>query len=342
MSMTAPTDTKRSGLALLEAEMARQQRDALDSIPANSVMADRIAASAARNRRLLLVGMGASHYANRIVEPLYRRLGIDAWACTAAELMHTPPPAATRTMVFVSQSGESGEIVELLKREAADEHRFGMTLDGSSTLGRALPCLVGVGGAEMAFAATRSLVVTLALHAGVLAAIAGADHGVADSLRHLPEPPLDDALAALAGKTAIVFAGRGVFRGVAEAASLMLMELARMPALGFEIGQFRHGPLELLSPEIGVVLLCGESDRAAVASLAQAAADACTTPVIIDCGGGKPVGVAATIDFQPRQDLAAVFAVLPSLQRLVISIAARKVDRVGEPIRSTKITREAS
>jgi fructoselysine-6-P-deglycase FrlB-like protein len=342
MSMTVSKHAAPSGLVLLEAEMARQQADALASIPANTAMAGRVAASAMRNRRLLLVGMGASHYANRIVEPLYRRLGIDAWACSAAELMHAPPPTTVRTMMFVSQSGESGEIVELLQREAADEDRFGVTLDASSTLGRALPCLVGAGGAEMAFAATRSLVVTLALHAGVLAALSGADQGVADSLQHLPELPLDDALGALANKTAIAFAGRGVFRGVAEAASLMLMELARMPALGFEIGQFRHGPLELLSPEIGVVLLCGESDRAAVASLAQAAADAGTTPVIIDCSGGLPVGVAATINFPPRQDLAAVFAVLPSLQRLVISIAARKVERVGEPIRSTKITREAS
>jgi fructoselysine-6-P-deglycase FrlB-like protein len=342
MSMTAPTHASRSGLALLEAEMVRQQADALASVSANAEMAGRVAASALQNQRLLLVGMGASHYANRIVEPLYRRLGIDAWACTAAELMHAPPPAAARTIVFVSQSGESGEIVELLKHEAQDEDRFGMTLDPSSTLGRALPCLVGAGGAELAFAATRSLVISLALHAGVLAALGGADHGVADSLQHLPEPPLDDALSALAGKTAIAFAGRGVFRGVAEAASLMLMELARMPALGFEIGQFRHGPLELLSPEIGVVLLCGESDRAAVWRLAQAAADAGTMPVILDCSGGTPVGVVATLDFRPRRDLAAVFAVLPSLQRLVISIATRKVDRVGEPIRSTKITREAS
>jgi fructoselysine-6-P-deglycase FrlB-like protein len=341
MSMRVSIQTRRSGLALIEAEMARQQADALASISANTEMAGRVTASATRHRRLLLVGMGASHYANRIVEPLYRRLRIDAAACSAAELMHAPPPAMARTMVFVSQSGESGEIVELLKREAAEEDRFGMTLDGSSTLGRALPCLIGVGGAEIAFAATRSLLITLALHAGVLAAVAGSDQGVADSLHHLPEPPLDDALIALADKTAIVFAGRGVFRGVAEAASLMLMELARIPALGFEIGQFRHGPLELLSPEIGVVLLCGESDKAAVASLAQAAADAGSKPVIFDRSGGRPVGAAATVNFPPRQDLAAVLAMLPSLQRLVISIAARKVDRVGEPIRSTKITREA-
>ena len=81
-----------------------------------------------------------------------------------------------------------------------------MTLDPSSTLGRALPCLVGAGGVEVAFAATRSLLVTLALHAGVLAALGGGDQGVADSLQHPAEPPLDDALGALAGKTTIASA----------------------------------------------------------------------------------------------------------------------------------------
>jgi fructoselysine-6-P-deglycase FrlB-like protein len=343
MSMNAPTDKPRSGLDLLEAEMARQHADALASLRANAEMAIRIAASVMRSRRLLLIGMGASHYANRMVEPLYRRLGIDAWACTAADLMHTPPPTVPQTAILVSQSGESGEIVELLKRNAAGEDRFGMTLDPSSTLGRTLPCLVGAGGSEVAFAATRSLVVTLALHAPLLAALGQADQGPVDSLQRPVIPPLDEALGALAGKTTIVLAGRGVFRGVAEAGSLMLMELARMPTLGFEIGQFRHGPLELLAPEIGVVLFCGAAaDRAAVASLAQAAADAGSAAVVFDCSGGTPVRTAINIAFSPRQDLAAVFAVLPALQRLIISTATRKVDRVGEPIRSTQSTREAS
>ena len=107
------------------------------------------------------------------------------------------------------------------------------------------------------------------MHAAILSAIDGGGDGVIDSLLHPVEPQVDAALAALADKTTIIISGRGVFRGVAEAASLMLMELARMPALGFEIGQFRHGPMELLSPDAGVVLLCGEdADRAAARGLA--------------------------------------------------------------------------
>lgn len=341
--MNAPADSARSGLALLEAEMARQHRDALDSIRSNAEMAARVGASIMRDRRLLLTGMGASHYANRIVEPLYRRLGVEAWALTAAELIHSPPPAAARTMIFVSQSGESGEIVELLKNCPDNQNSFGITLDPSSTLGCSLPCLVGTGGSEVAFAATRSLFVTLALHAAILSAIDGGDDRVIDSLLHPVEPQVDAALAALADKTSIIISGRGVFRGVAETASLMLMELARMPALGFEIGQFRHGPMELLSPAAGVVLLCGgDADRLAAQGLARMAHGAGASAVIFDCSGKAPLEEATTIALPPRRDLGAVLAMLPSLQRLIIAIAARKVDRVGEPIHSTKITRETS
>ena len=65
-----------------------------------------------------------------------------------------------------------------------------MTLDPASTLGRALPCLVGAGGGEVAFAATRSLTVTLALHAAVLAAL-GDDHGAAVALESPVERSVD-------------------------------------------------------------------------------------------------------------------------------------------------------
>ena len=65
-------------------------------------------------------------------------------------------------------------------------------------------------------------------------------------------------------------------------------------------------------------------------------------PWFSTAAAATPIAGAINVAFSPRQDLAAVFAILPALQRLIISIATRKVDRVGEPIRSTKITREAS
>ena len=118
-----------------------------------------------------------------------------------------------------------------------------------------------------------------------------------------------------------------------------------MPALGFEIGQFRHGPLELLSPELGVVLLCGDdADRAAVARPGAHGGDRCRRErrhFRLQRRRAARRRDHRRLSAAPGSR-APCSPCLPSLQRLIIAIAARKVDRVGEPIRSTKITREAS
>lgn len=323
---------------LLEAEMARQHEDATRSIEGNAAIAATVAASIARHGRLLMLGMGASHYANRIVEPLYRTRGVEAWAATSADFLEAPIRADDRTALVVSQSGESGEVPHLIKSLSGGE-AFGLTLDPASTLGRSLPCLVGAGGGEVAFAATRSLFVTLALHGAILSAL-GNDASL--SIPPSSIPPLDAAHAALAGKATIAVSGQGPFRGVAEAAALMLMELGRLPALGFELGQFRHGPLELLSPDVAVVLLRDpDTDGAAFANVARAALDAGAATIVVDCSDAASIDGAITLRFPTARGLRAVLGVLPALQRLVVETAATRVARVGEPLRSTKITRSA-
>src|SRR5262249_26196527 len=187
----------------------RQQDDALASLAGAAEGAARIAASIRRGGRLLLVGMGASHFVNRAAEPAYRALGVDATAVTASELLAAPMPDRPRTAILTSQSGASGEILQLLKRPAGQEERFGITLEGESPLARALPCLIGAGGMERAFAATRSLLVTLALQAALLAAL-GRD--AADVEQLLSKPPRPDVAAAIdrfAGSRAVILSGPG-------------------------------------------------------------------------------------------------------------------------------------
>ena len=126
MSMTASNRQPPAPASLCSKPRWRAStRMRSDSIRSNAEMAGRIGASTTRDRRLLLIGMGASHYANRIVEPLYRRLGIEAWALTAAELMQTPPPAPHGRSSSSRNRVESGEIVELLKNGPDNQHRSG-------------------------------------------------------------------------------------------------------------------------------------------------------------------------------------------------------------------------
>ena len=331
-----------AGLAAIEAEMARQAADAVASVGTAGARAAEIAALLRKTPRLLLLGMGASHAAGRIVEPLYRGLGIDAVALPLSEQLTAPLPLAGKVVLVASQSGESAEVVRWLGggAGAAGAVVFGMTLDGSSTLARAVPSLVGAGGAELGFAATRSLTVTLALHAAVLAAL-GLD--VAPALAALRETslrPVDAAVAALDEVQAVVCSGREL-HGMAEALALGITELSRLPAFALEGGQFRHGPLEMLGPNVGVVLVRGAESGAALLGGAAATAVAAGSPVVIfDSSEAVPVAGAVTLAWPPAQGLAAAFAMLPTAQRFMLGLAAARVAEVGTPRRSSKITRD--
>lgn len=330
----------QSGLALIQAEMARQHSDALDSYAAALDLASDIAVRIRRSNRLVLIGMGGSHCVNRMAEPIYRSLGIDVTAHVASELLHTPLANFPRTSLLVSQSGGSGEILRYLDDAAqAGEDRFGLTLEGGSPMAGRIPCLVGKGGPEKAFAATRSLMITVAQHAAIAAAL-GCDMGPAlESLRNPTVIETGQALDRLANKEVFVISGRGSFQGLAEAGSLGLMELARVPALALEGGQFRHGPMEILTEKTGIIVLRGPGWTADLASsLVRLCAEAGSSPVVFEASGNPELAHALTVTCPRLDGFAALFTLLPPLQRLVLAIARAKVSRVGEPIRSTKVT----
>jgi len=283
--------------------------------------------------------MGGSHYVNRAVEPAYRARGIDATAVTASELLAAPLPDRLRTAILTSQSGGSGEMLQLLNSAAGQEERFGITLEAGSPLAQRIPALIGAGGTERAFAATRSLLICLALHAAVVAEL-GED--LAPALAFLRKPlerPVDAALQALAQKKVIIVSGRGALAGLAEAGALCLMELGRLPVMAMEGGQFRHGPLEILNPAIGVILLRGPvEDIKLNQKLVATCRDSGATPVVFDLSGEAQLEGAVTVEFPASSGFAAAFALLPSLQRLMIDLAGWHVPRVGEPLRTSKVT----
>ena len=328
-----------SGLDLLNLERARQHGDALSSFEAARAPAARIAESLNRTKRLLLIGMGGSHYVNRAVEPAYRAHGIDATAITASELLAAPLPNRSRTAILTSQSGGSGEVLQLLDRAAGQEERFGITLEAGSPLAQRIPALIGAGGTERAFAATRSLLICIALHAAVVAELGEDPAPALAYLRKPLERPIDAALQALAEKKVIIVSGRGALAGLAETGALCLMELGRLPVMAMEGGQFRHGPLEILDPAIGVILLRGPGEDTKLnRKLVATCRDAGATPVVFDLSGEAKLGGAVTVEFPAASGFAAAFALLPSLQRLMIDLAGRHVPRVGEPLRTTKVT----
>lgn len=331
-----------TGLAAIEREMARQQADARVSFAAAGAQAAEVAASIRRTGRLLLLGMGASHGLNRAVEPLYRAAGVDAVALPLSEQLDQPMPTQGRTVLVASQSGESAEVVRWLAGAHPVPDTFGLTMDGTSRLARSLPCLIGAGGVETAFAATRSTFVGLALHAAILSALGAEPADYLDALDTLDAedaPDLTAAVQRLARVGSIVTSARRL-QGLAEILALGLTELSRLPCFALDCGQLRHGPMEMLGPGIGAVFLRGADPTGAlVRGLAGAVAATGTPTVVLDASGDAAAEGAVTVRAGCHQGIAALAALLPLTQHLMIQVAASRVADVGTPVRSQKVTR---
>ncbi|WP_426238630.1 SIS domain-containing protein [Pararhizobium sp. DWP1-1-3] len=338
MNMTS-NDDRPIGLQAIDREMARQNADAIASFESADDRAKAIAKSLRETGGLLLLGMGGSHAVNRAVEPLYRALGIEAIAVTLSEQLGMPLAIEGRTVLITSQSGESAEVLRWFSETGGSEDTFGLTLEGTSFLAGAAPCLVGAGGTELAFAATRSLTVSFALHLAVLSALG---ENPAPALAVLAAPATNDIIAALAAfenVATVVTSGRRL-QGLAEALALGLTELSRYPCFSLEGGQLRHGPMEMLGPKVGVVLLRGNDATAdLVTAMAVSAVETGAPVIMFDASGQPPVEGATTLSFAPATGLAAIFAMLPVAQRFMIAFAEARVDNAGTPVRSTKITR---
>jgi len=327
------------GLAALLDEMSRQRADALASFDSVAPAAAEAAAAVAGSGRLLLLGMGASHAIGRAVEPLYRQQGIDAVAIPLSEQIDQPLPRAGWTTFITSQSGESVEVVRWLEENAPVSDAFGLTMDPHAALARALPSLVGAGGAEKALAATRSALVTVALHGAVLSRLGADQEPMLRALRDLPEPDISAALERMEDVNTIITSARRV-RGLAELLGLGLVELSRLPCATVEAGQFRHGLMEMLTPAVGVVLLCAaEPSAELVRRLAAAIADTGAPVVLFDASGDLPVPGLETVALPQSAGLAGLVAILLAQQKFMVRFAAARVADVGTPLRSQKVTR---
>ncbi|MEK1923939.1 MAG: SIS domain-containing protein [Rhizobium giardinii] len=328
-----------AGLQAIDREMARQSADAIASYEDNAEQAKTVVASVRRTGRLLLLGMGGSHAVNRAVEPLYRGHGIEAIAVTLSEQLGMPLPLEERTVLITSQSGESAEVLRWFAETGGTRDTFGLTLEGTSFLARSAPSLVGAGGSELAFAATRSLTVSFALHLAILAALGTDPAPVLATLRAPAEVDIEPALSAFGDVSVVVTSGRRL-QGLAEALALGLTELSRRPCFSLEGGQLRHGPMEMLGAEVGVVLFRGrDATLDLVTAMAVSAVETGAPVVVFDCSGKPPVEGATTLSFAPADGLAAILAMLPVAQRFMIAFAAARVENAGTPVRSTKITR---
>lgn len=222
-------------------------------------------------RQIVLTGMGASYAALHPLTLQLVTLGIPAQRIETSELLyHAPRLLDEQTLVIAaSQSGASAEILRLFER-TRPEHipLIGVTNTPESLLAQASDLVVlTTAGAEHSVSSKTYVAMLAALHL-LGTALCGQHYSTAqrelmetaDAMeRYLAQR--DEYVSALTELLApirhVVLTGRGASLAAVGAGSLIIQEAAHFACLGMSSASFRHGPLELIAPDLFVLVYHG-------------------------------------------------------------------------------------
>ena len=228
-----------------------------------------------RWRRAVLTGMGSSFWACR---PLYLRLlqaGLTPVMVETGELIHYEQDWLTpdTLVIAVSQSGRSVEIVRLLECARGQSEIIGVTnTPGSPLATGGIATLLMHAGAEHTVSCKTYLATLLALdwlgdllsgenREALLDQASAAVEPMREYLSQWPDH-VDQLMPLLKGVEDIFVVGRGTSISAAETGGLILKESTHYHAEGLSAAAFRHGPFEMLSDSVFVLVLEGDARSA--------------------------------------------------------------------------------
>lgn len=303
--------------------------------------------------RVVLTGMGSSHFA---AVPTWRRLtalGLSVWTVDTGQLLDNLGLVTDNTLIITtSQSGASGEVVELVERFAAGVAHpaltIGITDDITSVLATASDVLLPLHSGPEATVSTKSYLNTLGVHRAIVAAFAGEDwtsvtaelRAAADAIEALPRTLDLTSVAASAAqhpRRRLAYVARGDEAATAEFAALITKESSKVPAEGYVGGQFRHGPMELAGDGLTAILfgLRAEEPDASMRRLADDLVRTGSTVVVVgddEIAGAVHVGTSGSTPFE-RLATSAVVA-----ERFAVDLARANGVVPGQFLHGSKIT----
>jgi glucosamine--fructose-6-phosphate aminotransferase (isomerizing) len=228
-------------------------------------------------QRLVIAASGSSRHAGLAGEIMledYAGLAVDVeyaseYCYRSTHTLHDPG------VLVISQSGETADTLAAL-REARGRGlaTIAITNNADSTMAReADSSLPTVAGKEKAIPATKSFTTQLTvlyLLTLYLARLSGRMTGQAVSahlqrLKALPEqleaslPRWEEQISGIAddlhASKGFLYLGRAIHYAIAREGALKLKESAYMQAEGYPVGELKHGPNALVSPESPLVVL---------------------------------------------------------------------------------------
>ena len=222
--------------------------------------------------RILLTGMGSSLHG---LYPTYlqfaQTLSQPVCLIDCAELVQQQPEVVSRRslMVAVSQSGESGELVELTRLPGQRPAlAIAVTNGRRNTLADWADVRIASEAGPEATVSSKSYTGGLACLHLLSAALRGSMPQARAALTRAAEacqelltdwePRLSEVVAFLDPRMPLVYIGRGRSLASAQTAALLTQEAAKLSCTALSGGQFRHGPIELVRPGFQLVAFLGD------------------------------------------------------------------------------------
>ncbi len=248
-------------------------------------------------RRIIMTGMGNSYYA---LLPSWIKLNkaeFNIQMVETSELLYYMLDALKGSVtVVVSRSGETVEAVKLAEAVPKSTFIVAVTDNPKSTLASKSNLIVPTKAGEEHLAASKShLALLTALHM-LSADFAREDVDyerekllkVADIIENYQRRGLNESKyigERLAKCSSIVIVSRGPTVSSAYTGALIMKEMAKIHCEGYSAAQFRHGPMEILGPTTGVIVMSGPKEtRRLNVKMASDATEIGSPTVLIDYG----------------------------------------------------------
>nr|MDO8110432.1 SIS domain-containing protein [Candidatus Sigynarchaeota archaeon] len=241
--------------------------------------------------RVYMAGMGSSSFAGHLAWMIFTEHGIPCNLIDAGELLYyglnienpqTPLVNHKTLFILISQSGESAEVAKLVEEITSSRGKAGVwgvtNTEGSSLAKKAGRALFLKAGEERSVTAKTYCNTLLMMYIlpRVIMASSDADAGefldtfldeardlIAD-LEHLlsKQQDLGDKIVAFFGKDTkhVEIIARGTSMATAQQAALNIKETDKISAEAISGGQFRHGPIEIVTKDFRSMILSSDDD----------------------------------------------------------------------------------
>jgi glucosamine--fructose-6-phosphate aminotransferase (isomerizing) len=245
--------TGRSGMDLL---------DKVHSVISNSKI-----------EQVVFTGMGSSYFISHSASTLFNETGICSSVINASELLHYNLRLFEHETLLIctSQSGESYEIREILTKLNRAVHCIGIVNDENSSLAKKAEIFLPVKAGVEEKTSTKTYVATSLVSFILGWYLAGMwDEERRSKIKFLGNKcrsALNDyhsqitgALTFLGDLSTLPVIARGPAFSTACQSALMFKEALHIPASGIPGGEFRHGPMEMVSDGFKCILFAAEGE----------------------------------------------------------------------------------